>query len=83
MQNQIACKQMALALEFHKWKLTKALQKWLRARYSGTLATLATEEFVGAATNYRELKRCRKFRRPERCAQLLGNCKVMPVVAES
>ena len=83
MQNRIACKQMAFALEFHKWKPTKASHEWLRARYSGTLTTLATEELVGAANNYRELKRRRKCRRPERCAQLLGNCEVMPVAAES
>ena len=83
MQNRIACKQMALALEFRKWRPTTGLQEWLRARYSGTPTTLATDQFVGAAKHYRELKRCRKFRRPERCAELLGNCKEMQVVAES
>ena len=83
MENRISCKQMRLALQFHKHKPTKGLKEFLVERYAGTLTTLATEEFVGAAKNHKELKQCRKFRRPERCALLSGNFKVVQVAAGS
>ena len=39
-------------------------------QYSGGASSLAVEEFIGAATNYKAPKGTRKYRRPETCTQL-------------
>ena len=68
---RVSCQQMNLGMKHHNYKPTEPFRAFLSRRYSGTLSSVAVEEFVGAAKKNQQVKRCRKYRRPESSTQLV------------
>ena len=65
-----SCKQIRYGLEEAQFRPTQKVRTFLVKKYTGCRSTLAVEECIGAAKNWRQVKQCKKFRRPETCAQL-------------
>jgi len=67
--NKISVMNMRAALQKEKWRASEKFKVFMKKRYGVHKSTILVEESIGTANNHKEIKKCRKYRRPERSTQ--------------
>ena len=59
--HKTSCKQLRIGITRSKFATSKELTDFLRIKYSGAITTIAMEEAIGAAKDFKQSKQARQF----------------------